>query len=125
MIFGFILIIVLRGNQTSDLFTMTEGLIYTNEGSSLHYHITEDETTLVVNGSLQFYVNGRQFCAQAGSTVFVPRNVTKATRNVNSAPVFVRILFSPSGRERYLEAVDIINRNPPINASGLGGQPGT
>ena len=109
--------IILRGNQTRDLFTMIEGLVYINEGSTLHYHMNEDETTLVGNGTPQFYVDGRQFCAEAGTTVFVPRNVTKAVRNINSKPVRIQILFSPSGRETYYEAVDILNNNPPVNAT--------
>ena len=108
--------IVLRGNQTNNLFTMVEGLVYPSEGSSLHYHITEDETNIVVNGTLQFCVDGQQFCAEADTTVFVPRNVTKSVRNMGSEPVHLRLLFSPSGRERYLEAADVMNRNPPVNA---------
>lgn len=86
-----------------------------NEGARLHYHMNEDETFVVLNGSLQFYVDGKQFCAEAGTTVYIPRNVTQSVRNINSEPVHVQILFAPSGREKYLEEVSIINDNPPIN----------
>ncbi|CAF4620246.1 unnamed protein product, partial [Rotaria magnacalcarata] len=38
----------------------------------------EDETFYVINGTLQFYVAGDQFCAPAGTTVYIPRNVTQS-----------------------------------------------
>lgn len=69
----------------------------------------------VVNGTLQFYVAGDQFCASAGTTVYIPRNVTQSVRNVNSKPVYVQILFAPSGRENYLEKVSSIYDTQPIN----------
>jgi oxalate decarboxylase/phosphoglucose isomerase-like protein (cupin superfamily) len=97
------------------MFTIIEGLIYINEGARTHYHMREDELFHVVNGTLQFYVAGDQFCAPAGTTVYIPRNVTQSVRNVNSKPVYVQILFSPSGREHYLEAVSSIYDTQPIN----------
>ncbi|CAF2878975.1 unnamed protein product, partial [Rotaria sp. Silwood2] len=77
----------------------------------------EDEMFFVVNGSLQFYVDGKQFCANAGTTVYIPRYVIQSVRNINSKPTHVQILFLPSGREDFLEKVSIINDNPPINAT--------
>ncbi|CAF2879026.1 unnamed protein product [Rotaria sp. Silwood2] len=109
--------IIVRGNQTNKQLTVIEGLVYINEGARLHYHMYEDEMFFVVNGSLQFYVDGKQFCANAGTTVYIPRNVTQSVRNINSKPTHVQILFLPSGREDFLEKVSIINDNPPINAT--------
>jgi mannose-6-phosphate isomerase-like protein (cupin superfamily) len=111
--------IVLRGNQTKEQFTLIEGLIYVDEGARPHYHMSEDEMFVVVNGTLQFYVAGEQFCAQAGTTVYIPRNVTQSVRNINSKPVHVQILFSPAGREKFLEQISVINDRVPydVNAS--------
>ncbi|CAF1172597.1 unnamed protein product [Rotaria sordida] len=109
--------IILRGNQTNKQFTIIEGVVYMNEGARLHYHMFEDEMFFVTNGTLQFYVDGDQFCAKAGTTVYIPRNITQSIRNINSKPVHVQILFAPSGRENFLEEVSIINDNPPINAT--------
>ena len=109
--------IILRGNETNNRFTIIEGLVYRDEGARTHYHMAEDESFFVLNGSLQFSVAGREFCAQAGTTVFIPRNVTQSVRNVNDQPVHVQILFSPSGREFFLEKISVLNDNPPVNAS--------
>ena len=95
--------IILRGNQTAGQLLITEGLVYINEGARTHVHMNEDETIRVINGTLQFYVAGNQFCAPAGTTVYIPRNMTQSIRNINSKPARVYILFTPSGREFYLE----------------------
>ena len=109
--------IIVRGNDTNNQFTIIEGLVYMNEGARLHYHMAEDEMFFIINGTLQFYVDGKQFCAPAGTTVYIPRNVSQSVRNINSKPAHVQILFAPSGRERYLEEVSILNDNPPVNAT--------
>ena len=111
--------IIVRGNETNNRLTIIEGLVYMDEGARNHYHLNEDETFFVLNGTLQFYVAGKQFCAKAGTTVFIPRNVTQSVRNVNVKPVHVQILFSPSGREKFLELVSPINDNPPVNLTLL------
>lgn len=107
--------IIVRGSQTAGLFTLIEGLIYVNEGARTHYHMKEDETFYVINGTLQFYVDGDQFCAPAGTTVYIPRNVTQSVRNVNTKPVHVQISFLPPGREYYLEEITPVYDTLPIN----------
>jgi mannose-6-phosphate isomerase-like protein (cupin superfamily) len=109
--------IIIGGNRTSNKFTIVEGLVYMNEGSGNHSHVNEDETLFVINGTLQFYVDGDQFCAHAGTTVYIPRNATQSLRNLNSKPVHIQILFAPSGIEKYLEEVTPIYDTKPINYS--------
>ncbi len=107
--------IIVRGNQTVNQFTIVEGIVYINEGAGNHYHMREDETFFIINGTLQFYVDGDQFCARAGTTVYIPRNATQSVRNLNSKPVHIQILFAPSGIENYLEAVTPVFDTHPIN----------
>lgn len=109
--------IIVRGNETDNRFTIIEGLVYENEGARNHYHMYEDETFFLLNGTLQFYVGGNQFCAEAGTTVFVPRNVSQSVRNLNSKPVHVQILFSPAGREHFLEKISVVHDQRPINTT--------
>jgi mannose-6-phosphate isomerase-like protein (cupin superfamily) len=107
--------IVVRGNQTANQFTIVEGIVYMNEGAGNHYHMREDETFFIINGTLQFDVDGDQFCARAGTTVYIPRNATQSVRNLNSKPVHIQILFAPSGIENYLEKVTPVFDVQPIN----------
>lgn len=105
----------LRGNQTGGLFTMTEGLVWANEDIRTHFHINEEETVYVINGTLQVYLDGDQFCAPAGTTVHLPRNVTKSMRNIDSKPAKVQLIFSPSNREFFLEQITAVYDQTPIN----------
>ncbi|CAF0985274.1 unnamed protein product [Adineta steineri] len=107
--------IIVRGNETVNQFTIVEGIVYINEGAGNHYHMREDETFFVINGTLQFYVNGDQFCAQAGTTVYIPRNASQSLRNLNTKPVHIQILFAPSGIENYLEKITPIFDSQSIN----------
>jgi hypothetical protein len=70
---------------------------------------------MFLNSTLQFYVAGDQFCARAGMSVYIPRNVTESIQNVNSKPVHVQILFAPPGKENYFEQVTPIYDTQPIN----------
>ena len=85
------------------------------EGARNHYHMYEDETFYVVSGTLQFYVAGEQFCAPAGTTVYVPQNVTQSIRNIDSKPAHVQIFFTPSGIENYLREVTPFHDSKSIN----------
>ena len=109
--------IIVRGNQTNDKFTIIEGLVYAGEGAGNHIHANEDETFFIVNGTMQFYVNGDQFCASAGTTVYIPRNATQSVRNVNSKPVHIQITFAPSSIEKYLEEITPIYDTQPVNTT--------
>jgi uncharacterized RmlC-like cupin family protein len=50
--------VVLRGNQTSGLLTVVDDLIYNGAGSRFMMHTKEDTVMYVLNGTLQFYLDG-------------------------------------------------------------------
>jgi glyoxylate utilization-related uncharacterized protein len=107
--------IILNGNQTSDLLAIVEILIYNAGGSQCQIHTKEDETMHVLNGTLQFYIDGYQFCAPTGTTVYIPRNATHSHRNLGSKPVHTQLLFSPAGIENYLYQIIPLLTQPTIN----------
>lgn len=107
--------IVLRGNQSADRLTIVEELVYSGDASRCHFHTKEDETIHVLNGTLQVYLNGYQFCAPAGTTFYIPRNIKQSHRNLGAKPVHVQLLFSPSGVENYLDRVSPVFAQKPVN----------
>jgi quercetin dioxygenase-like cupin family protein len=109
--------IVLRGNQSVNHLTIVEELIYSGDASRCHYHTKEDETIHVLNGTLQVYLNGYQFCAPAGTTFYIPRNIKQSHRNLGAKPVKVQLLFSPSGVENYLDSVSPVFAQKPVNTT--------
>ena len=100
-LFNGIFKIVMTGNQTSNRLTIDEALVYNGSASRCQVHTKEDMVYVVLNGSLQFYLDGYQFCAPADTTVYIPRNVTQSQRNLGSKPVHIQVLFLPSGVENY------------------------
>ncbi|CAF2577746.1 unnamed protein product [Rotaria sp. Silwood2] len=107
--------IVLRGNQSSNLLTIIEELVYIGNASRCHYHTKEDETIRVLNGTLQVYLDGYQFCAPAGTSFYVPRNIIQSSRNLGSKPVHIELLFSPSNIENYLDQITPVFVKQPVN----------
>ncbi|CAM2723192.1 unnamed protein product [Rotaria socialis] len=114
-LFNAVFRIILNGNQTSGLLTMVEDLIYNGTGSRSQIHTKEDQTLHVLNGSLQIYMNGYQFCAPAGTTAYIPRNVTQSQRNLGSKPIDTQLLYSPSSMENYLYQVISLVAQQTIN----------
>lgn len=80
-------------------------------GIGSYLHTREDKIFFVVNGQIQFFVNGTQFCATTGDYVFIPRNINQAYRVQNPTfdkprPRLQMILF-PSGNEGFYRDVAI------------------
>jgi mannose-6-phosphate isomerase-like protein (cupin superfamily) len=98
----------LRGQQTGGLFTLFEA-DYLTDGPGRHVHTREDELFHIIDGQVQFFVDGKQFCGATGDYVYVPRNIPQAIRIQNSRnltkPVRIQILLAPSGLEGFLDEI--------------------
>lgn len=97
---------IVRGDQANNEFVIFEGT-YATEGPGLHVHTREEELFQVMEGNVQFIVDGVQFCAYPGDYVFVPRNVTQGTRIhdgfIPKKPVRIQIQLHPGGLENFLD----------------------
>jgi mannose-6-phosphate isomerase-like protein (cupin superfamily) len=98
----------LRGDQTNGSFVLIEADYWT-DGPGLHIHTRESELIHIIDGRVQFIVNGTQFCASTGDYVYVPRNVSQAVRIENtdqrSKPVRLQIQLNPAGLEHFLDEI--------------------
>ena len=98
----------LRGHQTGGLFTLFEAE-YLTDGPSRHIHTREDELFHIVDGQVQFFVDGKQFCGSSGDYLYVPRNVPQAIRIQSShnrtKPVRIQVLLTPSGLEGFMDEI--------------------
>ena len=111
--------IVLTGNQTSNRSAVVDGFIYNSAASRHQIHTREDEIMLVLNGTLQIDLNGFQFCAPAGTTIYIPQGTPQSQRNLDSNPVHIQIKFSPSGYENYLIQLTPFLLQPTINQTAV------
>ena len=97
-----------RGNQTNGSFVLFEA-DYLTDGPGLHIHTREDELFHIIDGNVQFIVNGTQFCGSPGDYVYVPRNVPQGIRiqngNNRTKPVRIQIQLFPAGLEDFLDEI--------------------
>lgn len=94
----------MRGEDTGGRLTVIENVIAPGDGPPLHTHAAEDETWVVLEGTLRFRLGDEEAQAPPGSFVFVPRGTVHAFQNVSEAPARILVSFSPAGMERFFDA---------------------
>lgn len=86
-----------------------------------HIHNNLEETFYVVDGELQFEVDGQHLRATAGATVFVPPRVPHRFGNRGETRARMLIVMSPSGHDRYFdELADILAAEGPPDTKAIG-----
>src|SRR5262245_788629 len=84
--------VLVTGDQSAGTFLAAEILVRPGGGPPPHMHEREDETFFVLEGEIQFTIDGKVIVAGEGSCVFAPRHVPHAYRNVSSRLVRVLVV---------------------------------
>jgi quercetin dioxygenase-like cupin family protein len=72
-----------------------------------HVHAKMDETLCVIEGQVEFNVQGRKYLRPAGSVAFVPRGLHHGFTNLGPAPARVLITFTPpTGQHDYFRQLE-------------------
>lgn len=72
--------------------------------ATIDYHVHErmDETLCVVEGEVEFVVQGERYARPAGSVAFIPRGLHHGFTNHGPAQARLLIVFSPAtGQDEY------------------------
>jgi len=91
------------GEDTGGNFTVVETNNDPDAGVPPHYHENEDELFYVVEGEVEFMVDGEKIIAREGDTIFGPRRVPHGYRFIKPTKMVVTIC--PSGFERMFREV--------------------
>lgn len=94
----------LRGEHSDGALTVLHNEVAPGEGPPLHTHDAQDETWLVLDGTLRFKLGDRVEEAPAGTFVFVPRTVPHAFQNIGDGPARIVVTFTPAGMEPFFDA---------------------
>jgi len=79
-----------------------------------------DETIYVVEGEIEFVVDGEKFLRPAGSVAFVPRGLHHGFSNRGPAQARVLIHFNPSGdQHEYFRELERLFAAPILDAAAL------
>lgn len=86
--------------------TLTVGLEDMPPGDSIgiHKHLSEDEVVFVHRGEVEVTLGDAQYRAQAGATVFIPRNTWIGFRVLGPDTATVFFVFNTPGFEKCLRA---------------------
>ncbi len=107
------------GSQTGGAFELYE-LALGPATIDYHVHHHMDETIYVVEGEIEFVVDGEKFMRPAGSVAFVPRGLHHGFSNRGPAQARVLIHFNPSGdQHEYFRELERLFAAPTLDATAL------
>ncbi len=92
------------GQETEGAYSLFDALVPPSGGPPLHRHSREAEAFYVIEGSVEFTVDGETRLGTAGSFFHLPAGSVHRFQNVSSTPARMLILVVPSGMEAMFEA---------------------
>ncbi len=96
--------LLLSAADTGGAFSLFEFRVPAGRGSPPHIHHGEHETFVVLEGELDFTVDGKTHRARPGTIVFGARDVVHNFRNVGSTEARMIVVCTPGGLERFFDA---------------------
>lgn len=116
---GNLMTFMLSGEEGRGGLSVVDVYFRTGEEPPMHVHHREDELYYVLDGELTFYVGDESLEAQAGTLVFLPRDIPHSFWVKGQGMVRMLLLWYPSGQfEAYFgeageEAPEAIIPPPP------------
>jgi len=108
-IFGGVEFLVkVSSEESGGAFTLLDNINPAGTYLPPHVHAREDETFYVLEGEMEFHIDGQILRGGLGTTVFLPRAVPHAFKVVSSTPARVLVLTSPGGFERCMEELSTL-----------------
>ena len=99
--FGETFVILLDGKQTGERFTAFLSISPPGGGPGPHYHEREDEWFYIVEGRVNFFLDGTWTELSPGDCVYSPRGSVHGFKNNTDQPIRVFINIAPSGIEHF------------------------
>lgn len=110
---------LLGGRQTIKLFaTDSDGSVSymlskvpAGSGIPTHTHQWEDETFLMLSGTLEVAIGGNPITLNEGDMIFMPRHIPHGFTALTDVQMWVT--FTPGGAEKMFEALAALPPGPP------------
>lgn len=97
---------IMSADDTGGAYSLFELHCPPGDSVPVHSHSNEDETFIVLEGTLTFFVGGVTHTAPPGTVVFGPRNIPHQFRNESDQHARLYVMTTPGGFERFFAAVD-------------------
>lgn len=93
-------------SETSDGRTcFADGTVMPGGEVPAHTHAREDELFYIMQGAIDFMLEGRKVNAEAGTFIRVPRGVVHGFRNATNTPARMLNIHTPGGFEKFFRGV--------------------
>lgn len=88
---------IISGDETDGKVAVFEEIVAPGSGPPRHTHRNQLEIFHVIEGSLEFAVNGETFERKAGAVALVPAGAVHAFRNIGASPAVIHFEMVPAG----------------------------
>lgn len=92
---------ILTPEQTGGSMSIVDSWCPAGSGPPRHIHENEDETFVLISGSCKFWLEGREFVAQPGESVFIPRGSNHTFKALDEEPSRHLVILAPGGFEGF------------------------
>ncbi|HJT85237.1 MAG TPA: cupin domain-containing protein, partial [Nitrososphaeraceae archaeon] len=100
---GDILSIYLSKNETNGTFSILDDKVYPGGGPPPHIQTREFEAFYILEGELDFNIDGKKVTAKTGTVINIPPNVAHNFKNNTNSVVKMLIIIAPAGLEKMFE----------------------
>ncbi|MBI1318683.1 MAG: cupin domain-containing protein [Candidatus Hydrogenedens sp.] len=97
--------ILLDSAQTGGLFSLFEIEVSPGKGVPPHSHSREDETFILLEGQLTFWIDGKTTKAGPGDVLHAPKNVPHQFTNQTDADARLYVIATPGGFENFFRMI--------------------
>jgi mannose-6-phosphate isomerase-like protein (cupin superfamily) len=99
--FGSCMTLKANAEQTGGQYSFFEELLPACFQTHYHIHRNEDETFYVIEGSVEFIMDGQINQATPGSFVYLPKNIPHGLRVTGDQSARLLYMINPSGFEQF------------------------
>ena len=92
----------ISAEDTGGIYTLMEDNLKIGFKLGLHLHRWHAETFYILEGAVNFYVDGDWMLAESGACVHVPPGIPHAVDLPEGATARMLMIFQPSGFDQYL-----------------------
>ena len=112
-VLGDVQVVKLSGRDTNGKFTIVENNNAPGVGIPMHIHENEDEVFRILEGEMEFVVEGKTSLLKAGDTIFLPRQVPHSFKVVGESNAKAIVTIVPAGIEDMFEQLCQLPAGPP------------
>lgn len=92
---------ILSPDQTGGAMSIVDSWSPAGSGPPRHVHMKEDETFVILTGACKFWLEGKEFTAGEGESVFIPRGAEHTFKVVGDEPCRHLVILTPGGFEGF------------------------